>query len=1171
MVEKNFVKGYPVFLRTDSVGTYGTQVFDPPSDQLRAIINHWAIPSDGNPATFVERNPAPTPGNYSPFEAGTVAHVEQYNPFGVTKGVTEDPNGFIPTQTGGTYRMSSIDGGPPADYETDLNNYATGLYPILTPPGEPAVTIFKSPPNFILPHDHVAFLDADGNGYTISTTYSSQAIKELATDTFPDEAAFLSSLKSTVHAWTELEKVPHELPHHMHRVVNYKVEETTTVVPVDFEFDMDDKRTGEYMYELQKHGHNVPLAADGSGTEDEGERGIIKETQTGYVSLCGGSLGFIESFKLKMNGEAFIEEGIVVQNNELSIMVDTDNLIKNGGVFSPEDKEKIADYWEVVTPRIRSALWNKTDKWLREVIFPTANDEFLYGTNHYFDHTFKSYYPTINTTTGDATGVISLDFKYNYNQMRYEKAVEKLLGTYLLPNLNLFAFLKAHPKILNDHGSRFKHILQLASGGDVKIPAKDINLQDFFSFNEYLKLWSYAVENRSDILSPMYSVAKHVLYDHSGEPIRNSFNDRKGLFPMYTEMTFQTSPLQSTATDVTLSSNRIFTDFFADLENKGQFEEKNDNYAIRWLMEKMVDDIEGGIVVHPVTGQETEVLYGLFDVDFSKQDGLANSKRDHKTWDLTPYIAFPCVPLQMETLAPEIQHKIDNALILTSDMVFDALGSGADSNETNLNVQLYANIFSDGEGTNPYLAPKSILKASHAVSAEQFRPMGAVYNSTKNAYSELMFFKIEKIDAGNNTVLQTYYIPRPLENSLINFIDTQIKYGDQYKYKVKAYVLVTGNDYQYLGHINKLYENYKIMSIEDHATAGGPTPEIWFGEDRFRHSWFGGKEQGAVYQFGHAAEFAVINRPSVHLMELDYISFSTISVVDDPPMPPDVEIIPFKGVKDKMLFWLNQTFGETTAKPIVILPGDEEKFALNWLKHSNDPSVQTIEVFGLEHILAWVDFMGGEIPPLLFKTDDYVKQFQVFRIDKKPASYEDFATGLREPELDLKQNSFIDTLEPNTKYYYIFRAVDIHGNISNPTPVYEVELVSNSGASYPITKIVDFESPIPQVKEKQMRRFVHIIPSFAQSKMNLNADDWDDVYSPNYYPSFGDAFNEPDVEKPRKFKIRFTSKSTGRKFDLNLKMVHKEDNDARWQNHLKKIEQEGLMSLDDESLKNYET
>ena len=148
MVEKNFVKGYPVFLRTDSVGTYGTQVFDPPSDQLRAIINHWAIPSDGNPATFVERNPAPTPGNYSPFEAGTVAHVEQYNPFGVTKGVTEDPNGFIPTQTGGTYRMSSIDGNPmqPIAFEAEIKKVAKN--------GQWQSDVV---PNHILPHTHGLF------------------------------------------------------------------------------------------------------------------------------------------------------------------------------------------------------------------------------------------------------------------------------------------------------------------------------------------------------------------------------------------------------------------------------------------------------------------------------------------------------------------------------------------------------------------------------------------------------------------------------------------------------------------------------------------------------------------------------------------------------------------------------------------------------------------------------------------------------------------------------------------------------------------------------------------------------------------------------------------------------------------------------------------------------
>ena len=103
-----------------------------------------------------------------------------------------------------------------------------------------------------------------------------------------------------------------------------------------------------------------------------------------------------------------------------------------------------------------------------------------------------------------------------------------------------------------------------------------------------------------------------------------------------------------------------------------------------------------------------------------------------------------------------------------------------------------------------------------------------------------------------------------------------------------------------------------------------------------------------------------------------------------------------------------------------------------------------------------------------FETDDYIKQYQVFRIDKKPHTYSDFADGTHEI-LANGQTDFVDSLIPNKKYYYTFRSEDHHGYISNPTVIYEIEIVEDSGAVYPIIKVVDF---FPFLKKEKTLRLV---------------------------------------------------------------------------------------------------
>jgi len=162
--------------------------------------------------------------------------------------------------------------------------------------------------------------------------------------------------------------------------------------------------------------------------------------------------------------------------------------------------------------------------------------------------------------------------------------------------------------------------------------------------------------------------------------------------------------------------------------------------------------------------------------------------------------------------------------------------------------------------------------------------------------------------------------------------------------------------------------------------------------------------------------------------------------------------------------------------------------------------------------------------------------------------------------------SLKDTVKPNNKYYYTFRVQDAHGNISNPTPIYEIELVDNDGAIYMVTNLYE-PKPLKRTSQKSMRRFLHIIPS--QEQVELNLEESGLVVEQEGVPesvastasgkgkklSLGVAAKST-LDNKRVFKIRLTSKNSGKKIDINLNFEHKrnvteeEENAHKYAHHI---------------------
>ena len=161
-----------------------------------------------------------------------------------------------------------------------------------------------------------------------------------------------------------------------------------------------------------------------------------------------------------------------------------------------------------------------------------------------------------------------------------------------------------------------------------------------------------------------------------------------------------------------------------------------------------------------------------------------------------------------------------------------------------------------------------------------------------------------------------------------------------------------------------------------------------------------------------------------------------------------------------------------------------------------------------------------------FSSDDQVAGFQMFRTDKKPSSYSDFSLHPTSPELFGASVGMDDIILPNKKYYYTFRTIDVHGHISNPTPIYEVELIDEKGAVKPLIRTISLELKENKNSKKDCQKYLMLKPSLKQ----MYFSDQEGVNS---------IFSSEDDANKKRFKIRLTSKATGKKIDVNFSFVKK--------------------------------
>jgi hypothetical protein len=426
----------------------------------------------------------------------------------------------------------------------------------------------------------------------------------------------------------------------------------------------------------------------------------------------------------------------------------------------------------------------------------------------------------------------------------------------------------------------------------------------------------------------------------------------------------------------------------------------------------------------------------------------------------------------------------------------------------------------------------------------------------KTCHSEIIFYRVTRTRGEFTTPEQTYWIAESPSLNITEYIDTQVWYDQKYTYNISAFKLVIGASYTYSSFETVLgtpeYVEKDVEKVPELSDDVLTLADQWaqFGEPKDLEGQILGESLDVVddrddaYAFEEAPEkyetkpahnykreLTIKTTPTFKLIECEFGKFSG-TIIDSPPIPPNIDIIPYKGVNNKLLFNFNTSTGEYMADPIIIM--DSEADLIDKIRETqNLPSDA----------------------PILYKTDDHAKAFEVFRMTTPPTSYQDFknafltsvSTDIATYHGDLittSATSYVDLVTSNTVYYYIFRTVDYHGYTSNPSPVYKVELVEEDGAIYPLIEIMEnFEEIVTHQVAKQFKKLFSIVPRYTQAQVDIEGSFLGSTGGMKPQSIVGLNQNvqlglDNDKLFGQKFKIRLISKHTGRKIDFNIAFEH---------------------------------
>ena len=355
---------------------------------------------------------------------------------------------------------------------------------------------------------------------------------------------------------------------------------------------------------------------------------------------------------------------------------------------------------------------------------------------------------------------------------------------------------------------------------------------------------------------------------------------------------------------------------------------------------------------------------------------------------------------------------------------------------------------------------------------------------SKPSYSDTVAYRIAKYDEAGTTLIQNIYLPNTSDIDLMRYIDTQVRYNDKYTYRIYAYQAMNVTDYIYDNidlHLNVLHGSGDPggemgHSYTDLMSGDYSTDTLLNYANRWSENSLEYDQALAAWEPSITTQVYFKNR--IQIVEVP-IYAQKVKILDSAPLSPEVSLIPLKDSQHNMHIMLNNRTGREFLETVNIM-GDSDADL-----HTDQAAAQRL--------------LPGD--KFLFESEERPDKFQIFRTEIHPTEWTDFQPYLHmevQPSLvpaadvigssDASYGTNLyahavsvwDHISVNTKYYYTFRTVDVHGFISNPTEIYCVELVNNDGATYLLVEAVDFAPKVPKQKSINFTRYLKVAPRITQ-------------------------------------------------------------------------------------------